>query len=221
MDYAKLAAASLALLLVGGITGAGAANPLSTASQSQVTGPADRPADAGIAGISTDAAPVAAQQGGQVNLSAVDVTATEAIRLAANQSAGKPVVATLTSLNGTPVYNVSLLAENRSVSQVTVDATDGTVAAVRGDITVADRRFLGGEAYAYDELRTAAEAVRLVRNRTTGQVVNVGLRQGELVYGVALRTPDGTRTRALVAATRSPILGLQATNATGPATTTA
>ncbi|NHN57896.1 MULTISPECIES: PepSY domain-containing protein [Halorussus] len=221
MDYAKLASVSLALLLVGGFAGAGVAKPLSTASQSQATGPADRPADAGIGALSTDAAPVAAQQGGQVNLSAVDTTATEAIRLAANRSDGKPVVVTLTTLNGTPVFNVSLLAQNRSVSQVTVDATDGTVTAVRNDITVADRRFLGGEAYAYEELRPATEAIRLLRNRTTGQVVNVGLRQGELVYGVALRTPEGSRTRALVAATRSPVLGIQVTNATGPTTTTA
>ncbi|WP_435179857.1 PepSY domain-containing protein [Halorussus sp. AFM4] len=219
MERAKLASVGLALLVVGSLAGVGTSQPL--ASQSQLTGPADRPSAAAAGGLPADAAPVAAQQGGQVNLSAVNVTAVEAIRLAANRTAGKPVVATLTSLNGTPVFNVSLLAENRSVSQVTVDATDGTVTAVRSDITVADRQFLGGEAFAYDELRTADEAIRLVRNRTTGQVVNVGLRRGELVYGVALRTPEGNRTRALVAATESPVLGIQVTNATGPATTTA
>ncbi|MFC4450327.1 PepSY domain-containing protein [Halorussus aquaticus] len=225
MEYHRIASLGLVLLVVGSLGGVGAATSLSTDAQSQshaldVTERHERQAGADSAASRPgDRGTNAAQQGGQVNLSAVEVPALEAVRLAQNRTGGKAVVVSLGTRNETPVFNVSVLHRNLSVSQVTVDATDGTVTSVRPNTTVVRAQFLGGEAFDFSKLRTAGEAIRLVRNQTTGTVVNVGLRRGELVYGVALRTPEGRQTQALVTATSGPVLGIQTRNATTTPTT--
>lgn len=221
MRYHKLVSVGLVLLLVGSLSGVSIATSLSTTSQSQsqVTSVSDelRGGDSSITARDVRSTDVS-QQGGQVNLSEVEITAIEAIELAQNRTDGKPVVVALTTRNETPVFNVTFLHENRSITQVTVDATDRTVTSIRRNITVVRTEFLGGEAFDYTELRTATDAIRLVQNETNGTVVNVGLRRGQLVYGVLLRTPEGAQTRALVTATTSPILGIQTSNATTSAT---
>ncbi|UPV75966.1 PepSY domain-containing protein [Halorussus limi] len=212
MNYNRLVSVGLVLcLLGGGLAGVTGADSLSA--ESQTTGATERPTESAVA-PQADGVTNALQQGGQVNVSGLNVSAVEAVETAQNRTDGKAVVVGLATQNGTPVFNVSVLAENRSVSQVTVDATDRSVLGVRRNITVVDRQFLGGEAFDYAELRTVDEAIRLVRNETNGTVVNAGIRRGELVYGVGLRTPDGRQTQALVAATNGTLLGLQTRNAT-------
>lgn len=223
MEYHRIASLGLVLLLVGSLVGVGASTSFSTEAQSQshaleVTEPrtgaesdATRPGDRGAN---------VAQQGGQVNLSAVEVSALEAVRIAQNRTGGKAVVVSLGMQNETPVFNVSVLHQNRSVSQITVDATDRTVISVRRNTTVVGTPFLGGEAFDFAELRTAGDIIRLVQSETNGTVVNVGLRRGELVYGVALRTTEGRQTQALVAATSGPILGIRTASATSATTAT-
>ncbi|UPW02040.1 PepSY domain-containing protein [Halorussus gelatinilyticus] len=218
MRHRTLVSVGLALcLLVGGLSGAAGADTHATASQT--TDALDR-RTAETAASWQGGERTAAQQGGQVNLSVVEVSALEAVEIAQNRTDGKAVVVSLGSQNGTPVYNLSVLAENLSVSTVTVDATEGRVTSVERNVTVVDRQFLGGEAFDYAELRTVGDAVRLVQNETNGTVVNAGIKRGELVYGVGLRTQDGTRTQALVAATEGPLLGLRTTSATTPTATT-
>lgn len=223
MTRHALAALALALLLVGGATG------VSVATSTQVPNAqfeeTDRATDAASDALPDEPA-VAAQQGGpggQVNLSEVNVSAVEAVELVEDRLGGKAVGVRLTRSDGAPAFNVTVLHENLSVAQATVDATaaDPTVAAVRRNVTVVQPEFLGGEAFDFADLRSAAEAARLIRNETTGTVVNVGLRRGELVYGVALRSPDGTQTQALVTATSGPVLGIRSVNATAPPTANA
>ncbi|NEU57226.1 PepSY domain-containing protein [Halorussus sp. MSC15.2] len=222
MEYHRIASLGLALLLVGSLGGVGAATSLSTDAQSQshaldVTEP--QTGTERTAASPADREANAAQQGGQVNLSAVEVPALRAVQIAQNRTGGKAVVVSLGTRNQTPVFNVSVLHRNLSVSQVTVDATDGTVTSIRRNTTVVRAQFLGGKAFDFERLRTAGEAIKLVQNQTTGTVVNVGLRRGELVYGVALRTPEGRQTQALVTATQGPILGIQTRNVTTTSTT--
>lgn len=218
MDTQKLVSIGVALLLVGSLSGVAVGASLAGESKSKVTGATGPQTGAdGVVPIRGNGAADALQQGEPVNLSAVNVSALEAVALAQNRTEGKPVVVRLTSQNGTPVFNVTVLHENLSVTQVQVDATERSVLAVRPNITTVGTEFLGGTAFNYTELRTAGEAIRQIRNETTGTVVNVGIRRGELVYAVVLRTPDGAQTQALVTATDEPILGIRTANATTPA----
>ena len=222
MEYDTLPSLGLAVLLVGSLTGVGVAAQHSMTSQSEVTEVTERQTEADhTATPLADRGADALQRGPQVNLSEVNVSALEAVQLAQNETDGKAVVVTLTAQNGTPAFNVTVLQENLSVSQVTVDATNRTVTSVRRNVTTVRTEFLGGEAFDYAELRTAGDAIRLIQNQTNGTVVNVGIRRGELVYGVVLRTPEGRQTQALVAATNGAVLGIRSTNATAPTTTTA
>jgi len=217
MRHNTLLSVGLALcLLVGGMGGVAGGATHATVSQ---TTDATEPPSAEPASWQGASATDALQQGGEVNLSDIEVSALDAAELAQNRTGGKAVVVTLGSQNGTPVYNLSVLAANLSVSTVTVDATEPRVTAVERNVTVVSQQFLGGAAFDYAELRTVGDAIRLVENRTNGSVVNAGIKRGELVYGVGLRTPDGTRTQALVAATDGALLGLRTTNATAPTTT--
>jgi uncharacterized membrane protein YkoI len=209
VDYQQLASLGFVILLVGSLTGVGVAttHSMESDSQSKTEIRGDRGADA-------------LQRGPGVNLSEVNVTALEAAQLAQNQTGGKAVVVSLGSQNETPVFNVSVLHENLTVAQATIDATDRTVRSVRPNVTVVERSFLGGEAFDYAELRTVGDAIRLVENRTNGTVVNAGIRRGQLVYAVALRTQEGSRTSALVAATDEPLLGIRTVNRTASPTNT-
>ncbi|MFC4552709.1 MULTISPECIES: PepSY domain-containing protein [Halorussus] len=223
MEYHEIASLGLALLLVGSASGVGvAARHSTTAAQpaSQTTAVAERLAGVDRAALPGDRTGAALQQSG-INLSEVNVSALQAIRLAQNRTNGKPIVVALASQNGTPAFNVTILHQNRSITQVTVDATSPRVTAVRSNVTVVGREYLGGQAFDYGALRPVDEAIRLVENRTNGTVINAGLRRGELTYGVALRTPEGQRTTALVTATTGPILGIRTTNATASTNTTA
>lgn len=196
MRHHRLASVALALLLVG--SGAGLAAS-ATASQGAQT---DHQQHAQF-GQS------AAEQGVQPNQSATNVTALDAVDLVQNQTDGTVIGVRLVTANETTAFNVTVLSENLSVSQLTVSGAEPSVTATERNITVVRQRFLGGEAFAYDELRPAGEAIRLIQNETNGTVIQLGLRRGQLVYGVALRTPDDTRTQALVTATDSPVLGIQ------------
>jgi uncharacterized membrane protein YkoI len=219
VEYHKFASLGLVLLVVGVLGGVSGATPIPMASQSQsaVTDATERWNGGDRAALQADRGTDALQQGG-VNLSEVNVSALEAIGLAQNETDGKAVVVTLTTQNQTPAYNVTVLHENRSITQVTVDATEPRVIGVQSNVTVVQRQFLGGEAFDYAELRTVGEAIRLVQNRTNGTVVNAGIRRGELTYGIALRTPEGQQTQALVTATNESILGIRTSNATRPPT---
>lgn len=222
MDYQQLASLGVVVLLVGSLTGVAVATTHSVESHSVES--QSESAVTGVAEIDGNRRADALQRGPGANLSEVEVTAVEAAQLVQNQTGGKAVVVSLGSQNQTPVFNVSVLHENLSVAQATVDATDRTVTSVQSNVTVIDRAFLGGEAFDYAELRTVGDAIRLVENRTNGTVVSAGIRRGELVYGVALRTPEGQQTTALVTATDQSVLGLRTQNATpapaGNATTT-
>lgn len=224
MDYQKFASLGLVLLVVGGTSGVGVAASQSVASESQsdVTEVTERQTAGDYdALLRADRGADALQRGPQVNLSAVNVSALEAIELAQNETDGKAVVVLLTSQNQTPVYNVTILHENRSITQVTVAATEPRVLAVQSNVTVVNQQFLGGEAFDFNELRPVGDAIRLVQNRTNGTVVNAGIRRGELTYGIAFRTPEGVQTTALVTATDDPVLGIRTQNATRPPTANA
>ncbi|WP_135854963.1 hypothetical protein [Halorussus salinus] len=213
MRHHTLVSVGLALcLLAGGLSGAAGADTPSIATEATERQPSNVAAQQGGETTTT--------QGEQVNASALNVSALDAVELAQNRTGEKAVVVTLGSQDGTPVYNLSLLAENLSVSTVTVDATDPRVTAVERNVTVVSQQFLGGAAFDYAELRTVGDAIRLAANETNGSVVNAGIKRGELVYGVALRSPDGTRTQALVAATDGALLGLRTASATNATTTT-
>ena len=224
MEYHEIASLGLVLLLLGSASGVGvAARQSTTAAQpaSQTTAVAERPEGVDrTAALPGDRTGTALQRSG-INLSEVNVSALQAIRLAQNRTNGKPIVVALTSQNGTPAFNVTVLHPNRSITQVTVDATSPRVTAVRSNVTVVGQEYLGGQAFDYGALRPVDEAIRLVGNRTNGTVINAGLRRGELTYGVAFRTPEGRRTTALVTATTGPILGIRTTNATASTNTTA
>ena len=203
MDFQQLVSIGIVLLLVGGLSGVSVAER--------------RTAADGVSTLSDDSGPNAFQQGGQTNLSEVNVSALEAVELVHNETDGKAVVVSLVTQNQTPAFNVTVLHENRSISQFTVSATDDpTITAVRHNITTVGTQFLGGEAFDFTELRTVAEAIQLVPNETAGTVVQAGIRRGELVYGVLLRTPEGAQTQVIVTATNESVLGIQTRNATTP-----
>lgn len=203
MNYQRLASLALVVLLVGSGSGVAAS---ATASQAQTVHHQSAQAD----------------QDTQTTQNASDLTALEAVELVQNETDGTAIGVRLVPQSETTTFNVTVLSENLSVSQLTVSGADPAVTATNRNITVVQPQFFGGEAFAYDELRPADEAIRLIENETNGTVIQLGLRRGQLVYGVALETGE-TQTQALVSATEGPILGIQTTRPapTANATTTA
>lgn len=205
MHYQKLASLALVVLLVG--SGSSVAASVTTSQSVETVHHQSAQAD----------------QSTQTNQTGL--TALEAVELVQNETDGTAIGVRPVPQSETTAFNVTVLSENLSVSQLTVSGDDPAVTATNRNITVVQPQFLGGEAFAYDELRSAGEAIRLIENETNGTVIQLSLRRGQLVYGVALRTPGETQTQALVSATEGPILGIQTTRPapapTANATTTA
>ncbi len=199
----------------------------------------------GLAGATTGAAATAGSHGtdgdvrltGDTVLQANDtdegVSVVEALQMAENETNGTSIALEQEDVNGISAYDVTVLEQNGTYTEVLVDANEPRILTVRpaedgGEFEERDDGGFFDGLFGDDEeavnatnvdLRSAADAVTIATNATYGpetvpanaNVTSVDLHRihGAYVYAVDLEAPD-EEFEVLVDATPGPVLSVEA-----------